>query len=65
MVQGDSDHDLCTDGSYAEAIVMFTSIDVSVVEVIANLNRRQSGRYMVTVLVTTTQAVDVPTRRFL
>jgi hypothetical protein len=43
-VQGDGDHDLCTDGSYAEATVMFTSIDVSVVEAIAKLHHRQSGQ---------------------
>ena len=44
MVQGDDDHDLCTSGSYAEATVMFTSIDVSVVEATANLHGRQSGQ---------------------
>ena len=43
MVQGDGDHDLCTSGSYAEATVMFTSIDVSVVEATTKLHRRQSG----------------------
>jgi hypothetical protein len=41
MVQGDGDHDLCTDSSYAEAMMMFTSTDVSVVEAIANLHRRK------------------------
>ena len=44
VVQGDGDHDLCTNGLYAEATVMFTSIDVSDVEATANLHRRQSGR---------------------
>ena len=40
VVQGDSDHDLCTDGSYAEAMVMFTSTDVSAIEATMNLHRR-------------------------
>ena len=44
VVQGDGDHDLCSDGSYAEAMVMFTSTDVSAVEATAKLHRRQSGR---------------------
>ena len=44
LVQGDGDHDLYTDGSYAEAIVMFTSTDVSTVEATVKLHRRQSGR---------------------
>jgi hypothetical protein len=44
VVQGNGDHDLCTDGSYAEATVMFTSIDVSFVEATVNLHHRQSGR---------------------
>ena len=33
VVQGDGDHDLCTNGLYAEATVMFTSTDVSAMEV--------------------------------
>ena len=44
MVQDDGDNDLCTNGSYAEAMVMFTSTDVSAVEATAKLHRRQSGR---------------------
>jgi hypothetical protein len=40
MVQGDGDHDLCTDGSYTEATVMFTSIDISAIEATAKLHRR-------------------------
>jgi hypothetical protein len=45
MVQGDDDHDICTDSSYdAKVTVMFTSIDVSAVEATAKLHRRQSGR---------------------
>jgi hypothetical protein len=41
--QGDGDHDLCTNGSYAEATVMFTSTNISAVEVTANVHGRQSG----------------------
>jgi hypothetical protein len=44
VVQGDGDHDLCTNDSYAEATVMFTCTDVSTIEITANLHRRQSGR---------------------
>jgi hypothetical protein len=44
MVQGDDDHDLYTNGSYAEVTVMFTSKDVLAIEAIANLHRRQSGQ---------------------
>jgi hypothetical protein len=40
VVQGDGDHDLCTDGSYAKATVMFTSTDVLAIEMTANLHRR-------------------------
>jgi hypothetical protein len=38
-VQGDGDHDICTDGSYAEVTVMFTSTYISTVETTANLHR--------------------------
>jgi hypothetical protein len=44
VVQGDSEHDLCTNSSNVEAMLMFTSTDVSAVEVTAELHRRQSGR---------------------
>ena len=40
VVQGNGDHDLCTDGSYAKATVIFTSIDVLAIEATANLHRR-------------------------
>ena len=40
VVQGDGDHDLCTDGSYAEVTMMFTSIDISAIEATAKLHRR-------------------------
>ena len=40
VVQGDGDHELCMNSSYAEAMVMFTSIDVSAVEAIVKLHHR-------------------------
>jgi hypothetical protein len=40
VVQGDGDHDLRTDGSYAEATMMLTSIDILAVKMTANLHHR-------------------------
>jgi hypothetical protein len=40
VVQGDSEHDLCTNGSNVEAMLMFTSIDISAIKATAELHRR-------------------------
>jgi hypothetical protein len=62
-VQGNGDHDLCIDGSYAEATMIFTSIDDSAVKATSNLHDRHRVKVQDDSVVTTTQVVDVPTRR--
>jgi hypothetical protein len=65
VVQGDGDHDFCTAGSYAKTTLVLTSTQTSRPSKGQRTHAADSRvKYKATVLVTTTQTVDVPTRWF-